>query len=73
MAYTINKINDKGSVDVTFDIDKKKQNISGAPISDAEALTAYLSDYEVAYITGLEATKVEVAKDVAALVGTKIS
>lgn len=73
MAFTINKINDNGSVDVTFDIDKKKQNISGAPVADAETLTAFLKEYEVAYIAGLEATKVEVADDVADLVGTKIS
>lgn len=73
MAFTINKINDNGSVDVIFDIDKKKQNISGAPITDVESLTAFLKEYEVAYTAGLEATKVEVADDVADLVGTKIS
>lgn len=73
MSFTLNKINTNGSVDVTFDIDKKKQNISDAPITDAEALTAFLKEYEAAYIAGLDATKVEVADDVASLVGTKIS
>lgn len=53
MKYTIKKIN-KDSVEVVFDIDGVKQNISGAPIDTPESLKKFLHEYARAYKQGKE-------------------
>ena len=68
-TFTINKIYPNGSVDVTFSIDNKMHNISGAPVSDADALTAYLNDWAIAYEAGLAVQTVDVPTEVHDLVG----
>jgi hypothetical protein len=73
-TYTINAINANGTVDVTFSVDGKRQNIDGLPVGSADALTAALNDYAVAYAAGLEVQAANVAPpvvpaDVSALVG----
>lgn len=60
-TYKINKINEDGSVEVSFSIDKKSQNISGLTVSDKETLYKELSKYGVAYELGLN---VEVSSSV---------
>ena len=69
MKYTITKVNKDGSVDVTFDIDNKPQNISGLDVTDADVLKQQLSDYGTAYEAGkaLEVTTPDAA--VLALIG----
>lgn len=68
--FTINKINTDGSIDVTFSSDNKKQNLSGFPVGDKEALVAALSDYAIAYKAGLDVAAPDVvAPEVTAIVG----
>jgi len=73
MNFTINKINDNGSVDVTYS-DGKKQNISNMPVSDSDALTEALIAYGQAYESGKasEAITVEISTEVQAMAGTKV-
>lgn len=54
MAYKIIKINENGSVDVSFDVDNVTQNISNLPNEDKEALDMALVNYEAAYVEGLK-------------------
>lgn len=70
-TFTINSINEDGSVDVTFSSDSKKQNLSGLPIvGDKEALNTALSNYAVAYKNGLNVIeKPQASTEVIALVG----
>lgn len=70
MKYTIDKdsIKADGTLTVAFDIDNKKQNLSGAPVQDEEALKVWIEEYAVAYARGLEQTApVEVPAEVKAL------
>ena len=72
MNFTINKINNDGSVDVTFS-DKKKQNISGLPVTDEIALTNALIAYGQAYEAGVASEAVTVdTSEVKALEGKKV-
>lgn len=73
MTFTIKKINKDGSIDVSFSVDKKMQNISGFPIDDAEALQSALGDYEIAYMAGLEIVTPVISDDVTALVGKTLT
>lgn len=68
-TYKINAIKTDGSVDVTFSVDGLKQNISGLPVDDADALDEALCKYGLAYASGLEKAAVEVSDDAKALVG----
>ena len=52
-SYTIAKIYDDGRIDVSFDVDAKVQNLSGAPLEDKAALDVYLANYCQAYEVGL--------------------
>ena len=72
MNFTINKINNDGSVDVTFS-DNKKQNISGLPVTDEIALTNALIAYGQAYESGVASEAVTVdTTEVKALEGKKV-
>ena len=53
MQYTIQSINKDGTINVSFDIDNKTQNLSGAPIDDASALSDFLFTYGTAYEDGI--------------------
>ena len=53
MSYKIIKIQESGSVDVSFDCDNKVQNISNLPVENQEQLDLHLKNYEEAYISGL--------------------
>jgi hypothetical protein len=54
MSYTIIKINENNSVDVSFDCDNKVQNISNFPVGNQEELDLALQNYEEAYVSGLK-------------------
>ena len=70
MNYTIQSINNDGSIDVSFDIDGVVQNLSGAPLTDVDALNQFLFDYGTAYENGIVQTSSPViSPDVEALVG----
>ena len=56
MNYTIQSINNDGSIDVSFDIDGVVQNLSGAPLTDVDALNQFLFDYGTAYENGIVQT-----------------
>lgn len=73
MSYTIKSINTNGSVDVSFSIDKKIQNLSGKNVENAEALKAELTEYEAAYVAGIEAAAASIPQEVKDLVGETIT
>ena len=52
-TYTIKAINGT-EVTVVFSIDNKTQKLSGLPTEDADALSAYLSQYAIDYKAGLD-------------------
>jgi hypothetical protein len=53
ISFTINSVNEDGTVSVTYDVDSVEQNISGLPVNDADALSQALADYGKAYEAGL--------------------
>lgn len=71
-TFTINQIHDNGSVDVTFSVDGKKQNISGLSVGNADKLAEELVNYMAAYESGLqvqETKKPEIDSESQAMVG----
>lgn len=68
-TYTINLIKPDGSVDVTFSVDGKKQNLSGKSVGDKEMLASELNDYALAYEAGLATKTVVVDPAAKALEG----
>ena len=70
MQYTIDSINNDGSINVTFDIDGVSQNLSGAPLDSLDALNQFLFDYGTSYEAGVNSIQPPViSPDVTALVG----
>lgn len=75
-TFTITSIDlEKGHVTALFSVDGKEQTMCDAPINDAEALKAFLSDYGARYEASLarakdaEPKKPGVASQVGALIG----
>lgn len=68
-TYKIIKINDNGTIDVSFSCDNKVQNLSGFPLSDANELDNAIVAYGIAYADGLKVEKPIIDKSVESLIG----
>jgi hypothetical protein len=73
MNYTIDKINDDGTINVTFDIDGISQCLGGMPLDNLDALNQSLYEYGQSYEQGLVKVNLAVAPEVEALVGQTYS
>lgn len=76
MKYTIDSVNDDGTVVVTFlseDVaipeERRTQTFKGLDLGDADNLKRQLSDNALAFEAGLRQEQVEIATAVKALVG----
>lgn len=68
-TYKITNIDaEKGHVSVIFSVDGKEQTMCDAPLGDAVALDAFLTNYGLAYEAGL-AQAVVVPAEVTAMIG----
>lgn len=60
-TYTVNE---NGSVTFTAGADGVVQNLSGADLSSADSLKAWLDSYRDAYIAGLQAQQAQIAEGI---------
>lgn len=67
--FTVNKVNVDGTVEVTFDVDNVKQNLSGMNVLDEKALVLQIAEYGVAYESGKQLEAKVIPQKVKDLVG----
>ncbi len=62
-TFTIHKIINANTVEVSFSVDNKHQIITNVPTGDVDAVTAYFSDMAKAYTAGIELEKATIVEN----------